>query len=209
MAEGKREVPSGLRALLTWDARLSKELVEAANQRRPIATYRTHLKSLEVSCHGIVWLIIAIAGIYVAEYKETFVNLLVGLVLDIIVVAVLKAFTRRRRPAYDVDDQVATFKAVDKFSFPSGHATRATLLAALFTLLSPLPLLLWLPLAAWALAVAASRVLLGRHHLLDVLAGLAIGAAEATVLAAVWRTPEQAAAIVNSALGTEDPWSSG
>ena len=54
-----------------------------------------------------MWLIIAIAGIYVTQYKETFVNLLVGLVLDIAVVAVLKAFTRRRRPAYDVDDQVA------------------------------------------------------------------------------------------------------
>jgi len=209
MSEGKREVPSGLRALLAWDARLSKELVEAANKRRPIATYRTHLKSLEVSCHGIVWLIIAIAGIYVTQYKETFVNLLVGLVLDIAVVAVLKAFTRRRRPAYDVDDQVATFKAVDKFSFPSGHATRATLLAALFTLLSPLPFLLWVPLAAWALAVAASRVLLGRHHLLDVLAGLTIGVVEAAVLAAVWRTPDQADAIVAAALGSEDPWSSG
>ena len=105
--------------------------------------------------------------------------------------------------------QVATFKAVDKFSFPSGHATRATLLAALFTLLSPLPFLLWVPLAAWALAVAASRVLLGRHHLLDVLAGLTIGVVEAAVLAAVWRTPDQADAIVAAALGSEDPWSSG
>ena len=38
--------------------------------------------------------------------KEAAVNLLVGLVLDIVIVAVLKAFTRRRRPAYDVDDQV-------------------------------------------------------------------------------------------------------
>ena len=107
--------------------------------------------------------------------KEAAVNLLIGLVLDIVIVAVLKAFTRRRRPAYDVDDQVfvlelsqfglpmcftclltqyfqdnisplvkvATVKIVDKFSFPSGHATRATMLALLFTFLSPLPLLLW------------------------------------------------------------------
>ena len=39
--------------------------------------------------------------------------------------------------------KVATVKMVDKFSFPSGHATRATMLALLFTFLSPLPLLLW------------------------------------------------------------------
>ena len=49
---------------------------------------------------------LAIAGIYVTSLKEAAVNLLVGLVLDIVIVAVLKAFTRRRRPAYDVDDQV-------------------------------------------------------------------------------------------------------
>ena len=64
------------------------------------------MKSLEISCHGIPWLMLAIAGIYVTSLKEASVNLLIGLVLDIVIVAVLKAFTRRRRPAYDVDDQV-------------------------------------------------------------------------------------------------------
>ena len=49
---------------------------------------------------------LAIAGIYVTSLKEASVNLLIGLVLDIVIVAVLKAFPRRRRPAYDVDDQV-------------------------------------------------------------------------------------------------------
>ena len=153
---------------------------------------------------------LAIAGIYVASLKEASVNLLIGLVLDIVIVAVLKAFTRRRRPAYDVDDQVfvvqictnekdsqyhpikvATIKMVDKFSFPSGHATRATMLALLFTLLSPLPFLLWIPCIAWAGAVAVSRVLLGRHHILDVLAGVVIGAVEAVLLSMLWRSEEE------------------
>jgi len=167
------------------------------------------LKSLEISCHGIPWLMLAIAGIYVTSLKEASVNLLIGLVLDIVIVAVLKAFTRRRRPAYDVDDQVATVKMVDKFSFPSGHATRATMLALLFTFLSPLPLLLWLPFFAWALSVAVSRVLLGRHHILDVVAGVVIGVLEAVLLSMLWRSEEEASALVNSALGSEDPWSSG
>ena len=151
---------------------------------------------------------LAIAGIYVTSLKEASVNLLIGLVLDIVIVAVLKAFTRRRRPAYDVDDQVftprtmkyfcssysfkvATVKMVDKFSFPSGHATRATMLALLFTLLSPLPLLLWIPFLAWAAAVAVSRVLLGRHHILDVVAGVIIGAIEAVILSMLWRSEEE------------------
>ena len=154
---------------------------------------------------------LAIAGIYVTSLKESSVNLLIGLVLDIVIVAVLKAFTRRRRPAYDVDDQVfvvkicmnektisqyhpikvATIKMVDKFSFPSGHATRATMLALLFTFLSPLPFLLWIPCIAWAGAVAVSRVLLGRHHILDVLAGVVIGAVEAILLSMLWRSEEE------------------
>lgn len=205
----KREVPSELKKILEFDVKLSKDLVERVNQLYPIATYRAHLKSLEISCHGIPWLMLAIAGIYVTNLKEASVNLLIGLVLDIVIVAVLKAFTRRRRPAYDVDDQVATVKMVDKFSFPSGHATRATMLALLFTLLYPLPFLLWIPFLAWAAAVAVSRVLLGRHHILDVVAGVIIGAAEAVILSMLWRSEEEASSLVNAALGSEDPWSSG
>ena len=123
--------------------------------------------------------------------------------------------------------KVATVKMVDKFSFPSGHATRATMLALLFTFLSPLPLLLWcdminnftsftvqlktadtppeyylclqptallrLPFFAWALAVAVSRVLLGRHHILDVVAGVVIGVLEAVLLSMLWRSEEEVA----------------
>jgi len=205
----KREVPSGLKKLLDLDVKLSKDLVEWVNRRHPIASYRTHLKTLEVSCHGIPWLMLAITGIYIIDNKEASLNLLIGLVLDIVIVAVLKAFTRRRRPAYDVDDQMVTFKAVDKFSFPSGHATRAVLLAVFFSILSPLPLLLWVPVVCWAAAVAVSRVLLGRHHILDVAAGVIIGLLEGMILGCLWRDSAQAAATVNSALGSEDPWSSG
>ena len=54
---------------------------------------------------------------------------------------------------------------------------------------------------------AASRVLLGRHHLLDVAAGAAIGVVQAAVVGGVWRTEEQTQYIL-SLLGSEDPWSS-
>merc|ERR1719431_1338494 len=86
--------------------------------------YRTHLKSLEISCHGIPWLVGCLAGLYLTQFP-LFLNLLLGLILDIAVVAVIKAFTRRRRPSMNVDDQFATFQAVDKFSFPSGRPPSA------------------------------------------------------------------------------------
>jgi len=202
----KREIPTGLKKLLELDIKLSKEFVEAVNKKYPIDTIRTHLKSLEISCHGIPWLVFTIAGLYLTS-NSIFINILIGLIIDIVIVAITKAFTRRRRPAYNIDDQHATFKTVDKFSFPSGHATRAVMLAIIFTFLSPLPLLLWVPVVLWSLAVSVSRVVLGRHHILDVVAGVVIGMGEALILSMAWRNEEQAANIINM-FGGEDPWSS-
>ena len=47
--KSKREIPSGLRSVLETDIKLSKDFVEFVNQKYPVATYRSHLKSLEVS----------------------------------------------------------------------------------------------------------------------------------------------------------------
>ena len=106
-----------------------------------------------------------------------------ALLLDLVCVAVLKAVARRRRPAPNEDD-LLTVAAVDKFSFPSGHACRAVLLAGLLLARGGWPPLLAPPLLAWACCVCASRLLLRRHYLLDVLAGMALGYAE--LLATLW-----------------------
>lgn len=205
--KSKRELPPALVQLLTLDTRLSKEVVEAVNRKYPIVNFRHNLKHLEISCHGIPWFFLTFAGLYLFDRPELWVNLLIGLIIDIVIVALLKAFTRRRRPAYNIDDNFVA-PSVDKFSFPSGHATRAILLAIFFCCLYPLHAILILPIVVWSLAVCASRVILGRHHLLDVACGILIGVVEAVLLACCWRSAESAAALV-SALGGEDPWSSG
>jgi len=205
-SQSKREIPSGLKSVLEADIKLSKDFVEYVNKNYPVATYRSHLKSLEISCHGIPWLFISIAGLY-SFTSPFFFNLLLALILDIVVVAVVKAFTRRRRPAYNVDDQYATVKMVDKFSFPSGHSTRAVMLAVIFIIIAPVNFIFWLPLLAWAGAVCVSRVLLGRHHILDVVAGVVIGVVQAVVMGWMWRSEEQTKYIM-SLFGDEDPWSS-
>lgn len=61
------------------------------------------------------------------------------------------------------------------FSFPSGHASRAVFVAYFFTNLFTLPLLFIPIVLAWATAVCLSRLLLNRHHILDVLSGVALG----------------------------------
>ena len=156
---------------------------------------------------GIPWLFVAIAGLYTSG-SAFFLNLLLALVLDIVVVAIIKAFTRRRRPAYNVDDQFATVKMVDKFSFPSGHATRAVMVGTVLCVVQPVHLVLRLAVLVWSVSVSVSRVLLGRHHVLDVLAGAVIGVVQALVMGALWRTEEQAKYIM-SLTSDEDPWSSG
>merc|ERR1711936_570175 len=202
----KREIPSILKNILDADVKLSKEFVEFVNKKYPIDSLRGHLKSLEISCHGIPWLFVAIAGLYTSG-SAFFLNLLLALVLDIVVVGIIKAFTRRRRPAYNVDDQFAAVKMVDKFSFPSGHATRAVMIATILCFVQPLHLILRLPVIVWAALVSVSRIILGRHHVLDVGAGVLIGVLQGLLMGTLWRSEEQAKYLL-SLTSDEDPWSS-
>lgn len=47
-------------------------------------------------------------------------------------------------------------------------------------------MLVWPPLFAWAISVSLSRLLLYRHHILDVLAGVTLGILEAFLLSILW-----------------------
>lgn len=113
--------------------------------------------------------------------KETFA----GLLLDIIIIAIIKAYVRRRRPVANTDDALGQI-GPDKFSFPSGHASRAVFVAYFFINLYPAPWIFVPPLLAWASAVCLSRVLMCRHHLLDVAAGVLLGLFEGSLLGFIW-----------------------
>lgn len=121
------------------------------------------------------------------------VNMLVGLLLDIVIVALLKAYVRRRRPMPATDTLVI---GPDKFSFPSGHATRAFYVLVFFTKLFPLSIIFWMPITAWAVSVVLSRLILKRHYLLDVVAGSIIGILEALFLGLIWIGDDSAASII-------------
>lgn len=112
-----------------------------------------------------------------------------GLILDILIVAMVKAITRRRRPKANRSDMFATV-SVDKFAFPSGHATRACYIAHFFTHAFVISPLLQLPLLIWSAAVCLSRVLLRRHHILDVAAGVLIGVLESVFIIKLWLSQE-------------------
>lgn len=82
--------------------------------------------------------------------------------------SLLKRACRRARPSR----ALALLPAPDCFSLPSGHAAGAFAVAVSLAVVLP-----WLaPLAiAWALAVGASRVVLGVHYPMDVVVGALLG----------------------------------
>ena len=93
---------------------------------------------------------------------------------EALIVSALKLTLRRQRPLNAAGRRF--FRGYDRYAFPSGHAARMFCLAVLSGALDPgWGRLMW-PVAVW---VAASRVLLGVHHLGDVLVGGGIGAAVA------------------------------
>ncbi|KAI4338484.1 hypothetical protein MLD38_023538 [Melastoma candidum] len=126
--------------------------------------------------------------------------LLLGLILDIAVVGLVKIVFRRSRPSYNHSSSMSVAVHADNYSFPSGHASRVFLVATAIQL-SMLEIggfsqkgagagtgpvgCVWnralLGIWAWAFATAASRVLLGRHYLWDVIVGSCLGVAEALV----------------------------
>jgi undecaprenyl-diphosphatase len=85
----------------------------------------------------------------------------------------LKTRLVRERPYISVAGIVAGTKALDRYSFPSGHTLHAVSFTVLATMSFPELALLLFPFAT---LVAASRVVLGLHYPSDVLAGAAMGA---------------------------------
>ncbi|KAK7082634.1 Catalytic activity protein [Halocaridina rubra] len=196
----KRTIPKPLRKALDWDVVTTDKFVKFVDKKYgPLCRYNGIMKGLEISCHGIPWLIGTGTFIFLIEnsgFRQLMVNILIALVLDIIVVAVLKAVTRRRRPTDNKDDMFATIQ-MDKFSFPSGHSTRAVMLCVLLPLQYNLWILFTISLIAWGTAVSVSRVLLCRHHILDVAVGSIVGILEAFVMSLLWLSPESAQWLVN------------
>ncbi|KAL2901709.1 putative lipid phosphate phosphatase beta [Bienertia sinuspersici] len=128
-------------------------------------------------------------------------SLLLGLLSDILFIGILKHFVRRQRPQYN--PLMGHTFSVDHWSFPSGHSSRVFFIASLFSLsmsalaqgidhlrfrdraivdrwiggrdsgeiVAVVCVFVWV----WSVLTSASRVLLGRHFVLDVVVGASVG----------------------------------
>jgi undecaprenyl-diphosphatase len=124
---------------------------------------------------GIIWyvLILALPCLYGRPGLRPAVAMALTGMLGLAVYKVLKRACVRERPFITHAAIDRAMPALDRYSFPSGH----TLHAASFTLQACMhfPQLAWV-LLPLALAIAASRVVLGLHYPTDVLAGAVLGA---------------------------------
>ena len=64
-----------------------------------------------------------------AAQRGAATTLLAAMLLDLATVAAIKALVRRPRPPYNLPDMLVI--SVDRYSFPSGHTSRSTVLAGL------------------------------------------------------------------------------
>lgn len=169
-------IVSALRASLDkTDKRLSYALFSGAAKLMP--RLKPFLIALEWSCNGLIWLAsTVILIVYNQEQTSMVPKLLIGLIVDIFYVAILKALTRRRRPVYAYQRDQMIVAGVDKHSFPSGHCSRSTYVGLFVShYLSNSSALFSFMVSLWSASVCTSRVLLGRHHILDCIAGAALG----------------------------------
>lgn len=185
---------SVLRRVVEFDTALSLRLYTLTHSILPY----TLLKSLEISGDGRLFFPLIISLILypfstaktAAAPNPFLLNLFVGAILDLLLIGLLKHLIRRPRPVYN-KNMFLTF-AVDHWSFPSGHSSRVAFIATLFYFYSD-----WVQnslitlefsqflvdyfvfiVAAWAVITSVSRILLGRHFVFDVFAGMCLGVLE-------------------------------
>lgn len=157
-----------IRNLLELDARWSSKLrvAERPGMLRTLAAVFAH--------SGDSWFCaIALAIVWWfgdQHWKAWALGMLGAIIVTAVLVMTLKLLFRRRRPE---GRWGGIYRNTDPHSFPSGHAARAALMAALIVAWGPA----WLvPIALiWAPLVALARVAMGVHYLSDVVVGAILG----------------------------------
>ena len=153
---------------LEIDARLSEQVrvAERPGWLRNLAIFFAHSGDswFWLLALGLVWLL------GYAEWKAKALTFAAAIIVAAAFVFTIKFYVRRQRPQ---GEWGGIYRNTDPHSFPSGHATRAALLAVLAIGLGP-P---WLAvgLGIWAPLVILARVGMGVHYLSDVVAGAVLG----------------------------------
>jgi membrane-associated phospholipid phosphatase len=157
-----------LRRVLSFDAAVTAPLTLAESRRaaRAIALVVAHTGDSPVWATLLVgaWLI---GG---PPWRARVIVAVIGLLAAEIATVIIKVSVRRQRPP---GTSGAIYRKTDPFSFPSGHAARAAMLSILSWVMVPGPL--FFAILAWSPIMILSRVAIGIHYVLDIIAGILLG----------------------------------
>jgi len=161
------------RLLYAFDARITKSILAWPKWlRRPMLAITNLGQPLTV-------LVFAIGIIIWAARKQEFDLIISGAIVVgvIIISSLIKLLLRRARPMTEYAKKLL----FASYSFPSGHATAASVGFGLLAYLAfgiyaaPWNLVIAIALCAFALLVGLSRIYLGAHYPSDVIGGFLLG----------------------------------
>lgn len=171
------------RSRLNRDAWAARDLSWAQRIHR-VARHQALVKVLVVVSRlgdGAFWyaLIAALALLGGTNGRDVAMQMLLAGMLNLPLYFWLKRAIGRPRPFVQCPDIRACARALDKFSFPSGHTLHALAFLVICTWHFPLAAIALVPLVV---LIAVSRVALGLHYPSDVLAGAVLGSLSAGVV---------------------------
>lgn len=164
-----------IKKIIEWDLLLSKKILLPEDQLVPrqIASFFAH--------SGDSWFLLAgllVVWLLTGGQAHTFSAFFAGAILiQATLVIAIKFLIKRSRPESNWGN---IYRNTDPNSFPSGHAVRVAMLATMAWGLEIHPMS-WL-LIVWAPIVSISRVMLGVHYLVDILAGWVLGIVLAEIM---------------------------
>ncbi|KAM9324916.1 inactive phospholipid phosphatase 7 [Gastrophryne carolinensis] len=175
-------------SLMAIDIAMSKRLGVCASTTSSWGGARSMVKLLGITSHGFPWILGTVFCLWNSNTlagQEVLVNLLLALVLDILTVAGLQKVVKRRGP-YELTPGILDYLLLDVYAFPAGHASRATMVSKFFLNHLVLAIPLRILLVLWAIAVGLSRIMIGRHHISDVIGGFIIGYMQFNFVEVLW-----------------------